>query len=100
MLVRAFEVRHQSNVYKQAVFTPHLKRYLTHRLDEGLTFYVAYRTAYLGDDDVRLGLFFKTVDEILDLVRYVRDDNKTLKSTWAAGFAVRRCRKRFCLLSE
>ena len=89
MLVRAFEVRHQSNVYKQAVFTPHLKRYLTHRLDEGLTFYVAYRTAYLGDDDVRLGLFFKTVDEILDLVRYVRDHLHRGAEVFTAAFLVK-----------
>ena len=74
VLLRAAEVRHQSNVYEQAVLPAHLQRYLSHGLYEGLGFDVAYCSADLGYDHVRGGLPADAVHEFLYLVGYVRNN--------------------------
>ena len=59
---------------EKAVFFTDLEGYLSDRLKEGLRLDIAYRAAYLGDNDVGVGLFGYGIDEILYLVGDVRND--------------------------
>ena len=74
VFVRSAQERNESNVDEEAVLSSHFERYLSYRLDEGLRFDIAYRTADFRDDDVGIGLLAYSVDELLDLVGDVRND--------------------------
>ena len=74
VLLRAVQIRNERHVDEEAVFTPDLKRDLTHRLDERLGFYVADRAANLGDDNVRVRVFADVIYKVLYLVRNMGDD--------------------------
>ena len=74
MLLRAVQIRHQSYVNEKTVFASDFERNLSDRLDERLRLYIAYRTAYLGYDDVGVRVFADVVNELFYLVRDVRDD--------------------------
>ena len=65
-----------------------LQRDLPRRLQEGLALDVAGRAADLGDDHVRAGLFLQTVNEVLDLLRDVRDDLHGLPQVFPAALLV------------
>ncbi len=74
VLVAAAQEGHERHVDEERVLLAPLQRDLPRRLQEGLALDVAGRAADLGDDHVRAGLFFQTVNEVLDLLRDVRDD--------------------------
>ena len=88
MLAGAFEVRHKCDVNEKGVFLTDLERNLTNGFEKRLAFDIACRAADLGDDDVCIRLVADAVNEVLDLVRDVRDDLNGLAKVLAAAFLV------------
>ena len=72
-LVGAGNVRHQGNMDVHGVSSAHLGHELTDRLQERCAFDIAYCTADLCDDHIRIGLLADTVNTVLDLVGDVRN---------------------------
>ena len=73
VLTGGVKIRNERNVNIKRIFAPHLAPDLTYGFKEGSAFNVAGRAADLGYDHIRRGLFAHAVNEVLDLVRYVRD---------------------------
>ena len=88
MLAGAFEVRHKRDMNEKGVFLTDLERNLTNGFEKRLAFDIACRAADLGDDDVCIRLVADAVNEVLDLVRDVRNDLNGLAKVLAAAFLV------------
>ena len=73
LLSRRRDVRHERDVDVKAVFPADFPAHLSHRFEEGLTFDVSYRAAYLRHNDVRVRLLADGVDIVLYGARDVRD---------------------------
>lgn len=71
---RSRDIRHKRNVNEAAVMPPGLQRYLPYRLDKGLAFDVARRSADLRYNHVRTRRFSDIVDKGLDLSRNMRNE--------------------------
>ena len=57
MFLTALDIRNEGYVDENAVFSAHLKRYLTDSLKERLAFDITYRTADFCDDNICVCLF-------------------------------------------
>lgn len=88
MLVRAAEERDEGDVDKERILASDLKRYLSDRLYERLGLYVAYGAADLGDDNIGIGFLSDVVDELLYLVRDMRNDLNRRAEELAAALLV------------
>ena len=73
MLIRSVEERHQCHMYEERIVFSDFKGYLSHRLYKGLGFDITHRSAYLRNDHIGICLPADTVDEVLDLIGYMRD---------------------------
>ena len=89
MLVRAAQERHQGNVNIKGVFPANLQSYLADSLQKRLTFYIARRTAYFGNNHIRIGLFADAVYKFLNLICDVGDYMNRLALILAAAFLVK-----------
>ena len=73
VLVASGKERNEGYVDEKAVFSADFEGDLSHRLEEGLRFDIADRSADLRDHDVRIRFSAYAINEIFDLVRDVRN---------------------------
>ena len=88
VLVRAGEVRHQRDMNEETVLMTGFERDLPDCFKERLPLDVADGASDLRDQDVRTGLFRPFENEILDLVRDMRNHLHRLAEIFALALAV------------
>ncbi len=85
-LLGGLEIRHEGEVYRNAVFLREFPLKLTHGLNERMRLHVSDRSADFGDDDIVVAGLREQHHPALDFVRDVRDNLHCLAQIRALAF--------------